>query len=448
MADMDALFKNRKKKKGKKTLNKNFNEVLEASQKDESTYEPATQLYHKTDEDGRTVVVEEAVEKNAAAAAAPKKKIGGLTAAVNASKGISGASGKVLQVDGADLVGGEWVDDSRSKPQGTQLAANKGVADMDGLTSSLPTETKSYATLQAEAYNRQMFHRARMQAQMEAEGKTKKKEEKKKPEDDKPKVFRPRALVEARANREGAHALKELDNDAIFPTLGGGGAGASSSKTQLPASAWGVVQKSIVEDLLYKQTEGEYLGEDFIPAETFDGQKLGYSFKLGDEGQGYYWECKPPGEDDDEDEDNKTDEAAQDGEAAAAAAKAKGEKEEEEGTAAANAKETEASGTAAGEEPPAEPELSPAEIAAREEKERKRLEKKKIKEQQKAEWERQNALALEREKEEQLAKEKAAAESAAAPAPDAAAAPAGEAAPPEDRFSGLKKKKKKKKPAA
>lgn len=435
MADMDALFKSRKKK-GKKAA-RNFGGMLEAAQKDESSFEPATQVYQKTDEDGRVVVVEEYVSRPAASAAAGAKKVGGLTAAVNASKGLS------LAGENAELVSGEWVDEKASKPQSSLLASSsRGVADMDGLTSSMPVVTKSYADLQAEEQNKKLFHRARMQVRQEVAEKDSDSTAAK-PEDDKPKVFRPRALMEARGKREGVHALKELDNEAVFPSLGGNSGSKSNTKAGAAKTAWGVVEESVIADILYKQSEGEYLGEDFIAADSFEGPKSGYSFKLGDSGLGYYWECKPVGQDDADEGENAEISAAEKG----AQTEETAEDKTEEQNAVAETAEDEDAETAEGAD---DKDLSPEEIAAREEKERKRREKKKLKEQQKAEWERQHALALEREREEQEKAEAAPAagagvEDAAAPAAaPAAAATEGTEAPPEDRFSGLKKKKKKK----
>mmetsp|Transcript_10296 Transcript_10296/g.20220 ORF Transcript_10296/g.20220 Transcript_10296/m.20220 type:complete len:441 (-) Transcript_10296:453-1775(-) len=436
MADMDALFKSRKKK-GKKAA-RNFGGMLEAAQKDESSFEPATQVYQKTDEDGRVVVVEEYVSRPAASAAAGAKKVGGLTAAVNASKGLS------LAGENAELVSGEWVDEKASKPQSSLLASSsRGVADMDGLTSSMPVVTKSYADLQAEEQNKKLFHRARMQVRQEVAEKDSDSTAAK-PEDDKPKVFRPRALMEARGKREGVHALKELDNEAVFPSLGGNSGSKSNTKAGAAKTAWGVVEESVIADILYKQSEGEYLGEDFIAADSFEGPKSGYSFKIGDSGLGYYWECKPVGQDDADEGENAEISAAEE---KGAQTEETAEDKTEEQNAVAETAEDEDAETAEGAD---DKDLSPEEIAAREEKERKRREKKKLKEQQKAEWERQHALALEREREEQEKAEAAPAagagvEDAAAPAAaPAAAATEGTEAPPEDRFSGLKKKKKKK----
>uniref|UniRef100_A0A7S2W1J6 Uncharacterized protein n=1 Tax=Mucochytrium quahogii TaxID=96639 RepID=A0A7S2W1J6_9STRA len=410
MADVSALFASRKKKGKKKKQTNNFNVILEEVQKDDMKQESVA--VEDFDEDGNPIIVDVPLPV--------ARKPGNLTASVNASK-----KKKEVALDPEALVTGEWVDNDASEVQdakATLLGGKTGVIDLENLPSSQPEPVKSATTLAEEEENKKLFHWTRKQAMEQSDkGPEVPKEE------PKSQVYRPRHIMESRHKQEGAHSLKELNNEQVFPTLGGGKATSKPQKsTKTP---WGTVKEDILLDIVVKQTDGVYLDTDFIACDSFDGQKPGYSFKLGALGLGYYWECKPFSKQTDE----KADETDAD----------QAEEVEDSTDKQENAK------------PESVPVRQPTQREleeerqkklAEEEKERKRKEKKKQKEKEKQEWERQNALAMAREKEEKEKAERASESTSAAPVVSNAGAP--EPPPPEDRFSGLKKKKKKKKPAA
>jgi len=422
MADMNAMFAMRKKKKGKKGVN--FNQILDQV----DLLETHKQVVQEFDNDGNVIKTQEvAVPKN----------VGNLTAAVNASrKKLEKANDSVINVESTstELAAGEWVNDDAKPASATATflqgsAANK-VVDLEGLSSS-KKQLRSLDVIEQEEQNKKLFHWTRKQAMEEAQANELGMTAKKAPEEPaKPQFFRPRAMMEANQNREGLAALKELDNEKVFPSLGGAAPAAAKkpARTAAAGSVWGVVKREVIEELAVKQEDGEYLGEEFLAAEEFDGQKKGYAFKKGHKGLGYYWEGplqhSLPGEDDEE--------------------PAEAEAEEETPVEA----ETGADEATAADQPEPAEEEDPVKKAAEEEKERRRRAKKAEKERQKAEWEREQKLAQERfEREEREKEERAKAEAdtaAAAPVVAAADAPV-EPPPPEDRFAGLKKKKKKKK---
>jgi len=451
MADMDALFKSRNKKKqdkrkaGRSKAFTNFNAVLDDQRREEAASEAfgGESSYMGFGGDDSVEVDRENLDSmDSRPEGSESKRPGSLTAAVNASKGPSASkAGKgVIQADVRELVQGEWVDDGEGDTEnstgGSFLPAHakKEVADLDGLSSSKPQPTKSAQILMAEEESKKLFHWTRKQALQEADpalAEAKREQEKlKEKEEEKPRVYRPRAVIEARSKQEGLHALKELDNESVFPSLGG----AAKPVSMIPRdSAWGTVKEEIIRDLAIKQTEGEYLGKDFIQADAFEGQKLGYAFKLGPGGLGYYWECKPVQQqaegarNTEEEEENATEnEQAQ-----------RVEQEDEEPNFVPEKEQNVEK---------KEQEITPEELAAQEEKERKRREKKKQKEKEKAEWERQVALDKKREEERQKAAATSNSVPVTAPAASASTDSSALAAPPppEARFSGLKKKKKKK----
>mmetsp|Transcript_21025 Transcript_21025/g.37246 ORF Transcript_21025/g.37246 Transcript_21025/m.37246 type:complete len:404 (+) Transcript_21025:97-1308(+) len=400
MADMNAMFAARKKK-GKKSKNTNFNQILDNA----DLIEQEMQTVEKYDDDGNVISTAEIALNKAVTS-------GSLTATVEANKK---KNQKVISAKGnaADFVEGEWVDEKAEEtPAATMPSSKRAVIDLDGLSSSKPDDLRAPEVQEKEELNKKMFHWTRKQA-IQENVRVKPKEM----EAPKSLKYRPREML---VNKEGKEALKELSNDKVFPSLGGAG---TSSQSVSSSSAWGVIRQEVIEEFEVKQVDGEYLGSEFIESEEFDGQKLGYSFKLGHKGQGYYWE----GPQQKSDNSKSTGDEAQTDEAPT-----------EEAT---QAPEQPAAASAPA---PAVPEPTAEELALQkeqeEEKERKRKAKKAEKDRLKAEWEREQALAIEREERERKEKEEAAKKAAEA----ATAAAAGGAEPPADRFAGLKKKKKKK----
>jgi len=263
------------------------------------------------------------------------------------------------------------------------------VADLESLQSQQAQVSEPSEDAES---SKKLFHWTRKQA---LQGKTEAPVVEAEPEA--PKFFRPRHVMEAKSRESGQSALKELNNDAVFPTLG-------DHKTTKGATkgVWGSIEEDSIEDTY--QQDGEYLGSEFITANTFQGAKPGYSFKEGSQGLGYYWDCK---------------------------AVEKEEVEEETPKEAPVVIPEVVVPEVKIEVPLTAEELAKIE-KDRLEKEKKRQEKKK----EKLEWERQIQLDKERE-EVELLKSKDVVQNSTAVA-------AVVAEPPADRFAGLKKKKKKK----
>ncbi len=452
---MAALIASRNKKKGaKKGLN--FNVVLEAA---DTADAGMVQMVREYDEDGEVVGVGEV-----AVPSAGSKKVGALTAALNKQNEAAkprttiGAADVVVK---PQLAAGEWVEEDETRaPQGPLLAPGSRavLTDLDGLSSSVPDPSKPREQLEAEEESRKLFHWTRKQALVEAEAKAAAAAAGvvEAPAEKKPAFFRPREMMEREGKKDGKDALKELNNEQVFPTLGG-----APRKVAGPASAgsvWGVVKQDVLDEIEIKQKDGIYLGADFLAAHTFEGGKVGYAFSNGAMGVGYYWEGPKQA--------NSEPGRAAEPIAAAIDAEASQSQQQQEGTQEQGA-DTSVAGPAPEPAPapaPSAPSPSPTMLDARaraaqaaeekrvkeeelrrkeeEEKESRRKAKKAEKEREKAEWEAEQHRLRDKE----AAEAKAKVEAAAAPATAATDAPADEAGL-EDRFAGLKKKKKKK-PAA
>mmetsp|Transcript_14407 Transcript_14407/g.18940 ORF Transcript_14407/g.18940 Transcript_14407/m.18940 type:complete len:317 (+) Transcript_14407:216-1166(+) len=232
MADVTALFASRKSKKGKKKKKaKNATKLME-----EQEIKAAPE-----------VVVEEEEER-------------------------------VLEL-GGDLDQGNWVESDEEED------LNKNTNFLMGGT------TKELADLDIEEYNRQLkgedpkdevndFQWSQnKQEESEAAPETEEtpvEPEKKEPEE--PQVYRPRQVMASIAKASGNQVLKQLDNEEVFPTLGG------APTKKAPANAWGVSAPKP------KKPKAVYLGSDFIAAAQSEGEKPGYRFGPGENGSGYYWE--------------------------------------------------------------------------------------------------------------------------------------------------------------
>jgi hypothetical protein len=460
MADFAALLAARKKKTGAgaKPKGLNFNVVLEHADASDAGL---VQLVREYDDEGEEIGVGQVSVPSS-------KKVGALTAALNKQNAEAGKPRTTLGAADAgvksQLAAGEWVEEDEPRaPQGPLLAPGSRavLTDLDGLSSSVPDPSKSREQLEAEEEARKLFHWTRKQALVEAETKAAAAASGvvAAPAEKKPAFFRPREMMEREGiKRDGKESLKELNNEQVFPSLGG-----APRKAAGPASAgsvWGVVKHDVIDEFEVKHKDGIYLGADFLAAPTFEGDKPGYAFSNAAMGVGYYWEGPEQAN-------------AEPGTAAAPIAdqdsqqQEHGEQQQQElgGDALVTGPAPAPAPAPAAPTPTPSPAMLDAKARAaqaaevkrakgeearrkeEEEKEVRRKAKKAEKEREKASWEAEQQRLTDKEAAEAKAKLEAVAAPAAPAAPAAAAtdAPADEAGL-EDRFAGLKKKKKK--PAA
>mmetsp|Transcript_17339 Transcript_17339/g.20836 ORF Transcript_17339/g.20836 Transcript_17339/m.20836 type:complete len:315 (-) Transcript_17339:9-953(-) len=184
-----------------------------------------------------------------------------------------------LGMDG--LEGGNWVDsdDDDDRPdQGTNFlmqGSKKGIANLDineynRMMKGEPAQEENTNDFQWSSKNNEKDEEE--EAEMEEAPAEEVLAER--------RVYRPREMLAAKAKADGSAALKQLDNEEVFPTLGGAAAAASVPKK----SAWGAPAPKP------KKPKAKYLGEDFIAAETCENEKPGYRFGSGENGTGYYWD--------------------------------------------------------------------------------------------------------------------------------------------------------------
>jgi len=101
MADVNALFASRKKKKSTKKKTTNFNTVLEEAMQMQVTQkvDPHTEVVVDYDSDGNPIIE-----------IMPVVTVGGLTAAVNAAK-LKDKDDKVLNPTTIQMANGEWIEE-------------------------------------------------------------------------------------------------------------------------------------------------------------------------------------------------------------------------------------------------------------------------------------------------------------------------------------------------
>jgi len=198
---------------------------------------------------------------------------------------------KLRVVAASTLAAGEWTEDARGSRAQTgdddgarqRLTAGAVVSDLEAAEQK-DSRTQDIKNSQDEA--RKQFHIARQQAK-DAQDKQQQ-----------PSAAAPAAAVEASRvwrprvvanNRSGAgfgvSVLRELDNEQVFPSLGGN---RRSAAPAVVGGAWNVVDQDMVRQAADEKKAAAAKYSDFVASEKFAGSRPGFEFRAGPQGVGYY----------------------------------------------------------------------------------------------------------------------------------------------------------------
>ena len=157
---------------------------------------------------------------------------------------------------------------------------------IDGLGSQ-PISDLSSTDAQARAEeNQKLFHWTRMQASIPQE----KIEPVAPTEPEESQFFQSNFLASMSSMQEGEKGiLKQLNNDLVFPTLGGGGESHHENFANVKDAVWGVVKENPNEECKVNHSNALYLGSTYLSCSELDGPKPGYVFQIGSKGAGWYW---------------------------------------------------------------------------------------------------------------------------------------------------------------